>query len=165
MSFRLGTLSISKLLDAQLDLARDVRWAIDITTVDYSVHEVARDIERQKQLVAAGASRTLDSFHLPDKYGISHAADLVPWIAGKLQWQAGPCIEVAKSMWRAAKKYGTPTTWGAVWDKLLVQLDPENLQGEVEAYIARWREAHPRPTNHKGYWGPLVDYPHFQVPR
>ena len=163
--YHLGTVSASKLLDCQVDLARGVRRAIEITVQDFMVFEVLRELERQRLLVASGASRTLDSFHLADKYGMSHATDLVPWIAGKPQWQNAPCIEVARAMHRASKQFSLPVTWGGVWDKLLTELDPEDLEGEIEEYVQRWRRKHLRPPGHIGYWGPLIDRPHFQVPR
>lgn len=165
MTFRLGTASSDRLRDCQLDLARTIRLAIEQSEVDFQVYEVRRDLERQRELYASGASRTLDSFHLPDAEGVSHAADLVPWIGGKLQWQSRPCTLVAKAMHRAAMQTATTITWGAVWDRHLTELAVHDLEGEVEAYVERWRWKHPRPTGHAGYWGPLIDRPHFQVPR
>ncbi len=157
MSYRLGTVSLNRLSDCQLDLARVVRRAIEVTEQDFSVFEVARTLERQRELVAKGASRTLDSYHLPDAHGWSHAVDLVPFIAGQLQWQEGPCIEVARAMHKAAKQFGIKVTWGGVWDLELTRLNVDDLEGEIESYVARFRKDHGR--------RPLVDRPHFQVPR
>lgn len=156
-TFRLGSVSASRLEDCQVDLARTIRRAIELTTVDFSVHETLRTLERQRALVAAGASRTLNSHHLPDKYGMAHAADLVPFIEGKLQWQEAACIEVARAMHRAAKMFGVPVTWGGVWDLELTRLDAGDLEGEIDSYVARFRKDHGR--------RPLVDMPHFQVSR
>ena len=157
MTYRLGTLSASRLQEVQVDLARVVRRAIEITEQDFQVYEGLRDLERQRELVAKGASRTLDSYHLADKYGQSHAVDLVPWIAGKLQWQDGPCLVVAKAMHRAAKQFMVPVTWGGCWDLRLTQLNPDDLEGEIDSYVARYVKDHGKK--------PLVDRPHFQVPR
>lgn len=157
MTYRLGTVSAARLAEVQPDLARVVRRAIEITEQDFSVFEGLRTLDRQRELVAKGASRTLDSYHLADKYGQSHAVDLVPFIAGRVQWQDGPCLEVAKAMRQAAKQFMVPVMWGGVWDIPLVQLNPDDLEGEVESYVARFRRDHGR--------RPLIDLPHFQVPR
>lgn len=157
MTYRLGTLSSSRLLDVNLDLARCVRRAIELTEQDFQVFEGLRDIERQRELVARGASRTLDSYHLADKYGMAHAVDLVPFIAGRPQWQDAPCVVVARAMHRAAKMFMVPITWGAVWDIELSKLDVDNLEDEIDSYVARFKKDHGRK--------PLVDRPHFQVPR
>lgn len=157
MNYRLGTLSNSRLIDVQVDLARTVRRAIEITEQDFQVFEGLRDIERQRELVAKGASRTLDSYHLADKHGQSHAVDLVPFIAGRVQWQDGPCLAVARAMHRASRMTMVPITWGAVWDIELAKLNADDLEGEIESYVARFRKDHGR--------APLVDRPHFQVPR
>lgn len=157
MTFRLGPVSVSRLEGVQVDLARCVRRAIELTEQDFSVFEGIRTLDRQRELVARGASRTLDSHHLADKYGQSHAVDLVPFIAGKVQWQDGPCVDVARAMHRAARQFMVPVTWGGVWDIPLVKLDADDLEGEIESYVARFRKDFGR--------RPLVDRPHFQVPR
>jgi peptidoglycan L-alanyl-D-glutamate endopeptidase CwlK len=141
---------------------RCVRRSIVITTQDFGVHEGVRELARQRQLVAAGASRTLDSYHLT-----GDAVDLVPWIAGRLQWQMPACIQVAIAMREASIHFGVKLTWGAVWDRLLSQLDPTDLDGEIEAYIVRYRKANP-PVLVNGVWkrrDPLIDGPHFQGER
>lgn len=152
MTYRLGTISQSRLDGVQVDLARCVRRAIELTEQDFQVFEGLREIERQRELVAKGASRTLDSYHLT-----GHAVDLVPFIAGRVQWQDGPCVAVARAMHRAARMTMVPVTWGAVWDIELAKLNVDDLEGEIDSYVARFRKDHGR--------APLVDRPHFQVPR
>ncbi len=155
--FHLGQISASHLQDVQVDLARAVRRAIELTEQDFQVFEGLRGIERQRELVAAGASWTLDSYHLADKFGQSHAVDLVPFIAGRVQWQDGPCVTVARAMHRAAKQFMVPITWGAVWDLPLAQLNVDDLEGEIDSYVARYVKDHGKK--------PHVDRSHFQVPR
>ena len=157
MNYRLGTLSSSRLLDVQVDLARCVRRAIEITEQDFQVFEGLRDIARQRELVAKGASRKLDSYHLADKHGQAHAVDLVPFIAGRVQWQDDPCLTVARAMHRASKMTMVPVTWGGVWDLELAKLNADDLDGEIDSYVARFVKDHGRK--------PLIDRPHFQVPR
>lgn len=153
MTFVLGKTSEANLIGVQPKLICCVRFAIKRTGQDFGVHEGLRNIERQRKLVASGASRTLDSYHLD-----GHAVDLVPYIDGRLQWQAGPCLEVAKWMQQASWDLAVRIVWGAVWDRELGSLDSADLDGEVDAYIVRYKRAHPGKK-------PLIDYPHFQLVR
>ncbi len=150
----LGHESEQRLTGLDAGLVRCVRRAISTCSVDFSVFEGMRTLERQKALVAQGVSRTLDSYHLT-----GHAVDLVPYIGGRLQWQAPACIQIAVAMREAALYFDVPVTCGAVWDRLLSELDPANLDREIQAYISRYKATHGQ-TAH-----PLIDYPHFQVPR
>lgn len=46
---------------------------------DFSVLGGVRTLEQQRRNVAQGLSKTLDSKHLPQSDGLSHALDLAPW--------------------------------------------------------------------------------------
>lgn len=163
MTYRLGSDSIAHLAGVELGLIRCVKRAIEISAQDFQVFEGLRTIERQRDLVAAGASQTLDSFHIPDAAGVGHAVDLVPFIAGRVQWQERPCLVVARAMLFAAKELGVPVTWGGVFRRsggpwvLLAELDPDDLEGEIDRHVDEYL-AH---TGRK----PFIDRPHFQVPR
>lgn len=152
--FFLGQRSEENLRGIDHRLTHCVRRAISTTDIDFSVFEGLRSEERQRQLLLSGASRTLDSYHLT-----GHAVDLVPFVSGRLQWQMPLCIKVAVAMREAAAHYGVQMTWGAVWDRPLVDLNPEALDLAIENYVARYRRIHgPRAQ-------PLIDGPHFQVRR
>ena len=163
MTYRLGQMSESRLQHVDLGVVMCVRRAIEITLQDFGVYEGLRDLARQKKLFEAGASRTLNSYHLPDRFGLSHAVALVPYIDGRLQWQDVPCLRVAQAMHQAATELDVELTWGAAWDRPLRALDRQNLAREVDAYAQRWhKQRGPRPLNFEGVWGPLIDRPHFQ---
>lgn len=153
MTFALGKTSEANLLGVQPKLICAVRYAIKRTTQDFGVHEGLRSLERQKKLVASGASRTLDSYHLD-----GFAVDLVPYIDGRLQWQPGPCLVVAKWMLHASHDLAVRLVWGAVWDRELGSLNPDDLDGAVDQYVLRYKAAHPGKK-------PLIDMPHFQLVR
>lgn len=161
--YSLGQHSQDALIGVQLDLARCVRRAIEITDQDFQVFEGLRTLQRQKELVASGASETLDSYHIPDARLVGHAVDLVPFIGGRVQWQERPCLVVARAMLFASKEFGVPVTWGGVFKApggpwtLLQSLDPDDLEGEIDRHIDQYRAM----TGKK----PFVDRPHFQVPR
>jgi len=152
--FYLGQQSQERLEGLDPGLVKCVRRAITQTSVDFSVFEGMRSRTRQEQLYREGVSRTLDSYHLT-----GHAVDLVPFIGGRLQWQAAACCQVAIAMREAAQEFKVEVTWGGVWDRLLTQLDPVILQKEIDHYVGRYRAAR-GPDHH-----PLIDYPHFQVKR
>jgi peptidoglycan L-alanyl-D-glutamate endopeptidase CwlK len=152
--FFLGQKSEHNLTGVDERLCRVVRRAITLTTVDFTVFEGLRSQERQAQLYREGVSRTLNSYHLT-----GHAVDLVPWIAGRAQWQAPACVQVAIAVRLSALHFDIEVTWGAVWDKPLNDLDPTELEREVRDYVIRYQVK----NGVKKY--PLIDYPHFQVSR
>lgn len=157
MTFQFGAESKARMADGlDPDLIRCNHFAIEVTEQDFIVYETKRTPERQVLLVDAHASRTLDSHHIPDPAGRVRAEDLVPWIAGGPRWQTVPGLKVAKAMHRAATKFHVQVTWGGVFDRVLAALDPTDLDGEVDAYVARFKAQHGRK--------PLVDIWHFQVP-
>lgn len=99
------------------DLVRVCHRALELSAVDFTVVEGVRSLERQKQLLTAGASKTLKSRHLiqPDGYG--YAVDLYPFYDGKVQVHAPESVfrSVADSMKKAAAELGVKITWGGDW--------------------------------------------------
>ena len=79
MSFKLGNTSQQRLIGVHPDLVRVVRRAIELSSMDFAVNEGLRTAERQRRLVASGASQTLNSKHLKQADGFGHAVDIVPW--------------------------------------------------------------------------------------
>lgn len=151
MSFRLGDKSEANLVGVDERVVRVVRRAILITHIDFSVHDGLRTLEEQKKLVASGASRTLDSYHLT-----GDAVDLVPYVNGKLRWEMPLCNEVARAVFEAAGQEGVRLIWGRVWDTELIELDPDDFDGERALYVERYQRIHGRKKL------PLDDGPHFQ---
>ena len=93
-----------------------VRRALQISDVDFTVVEGLRTPERQKQLVAQGASKTMNSRHL-----VGQAVDLYPYYSGSVQVQA-PAIkyrEIAQAMRVASSEQGVRITWGGDWSTLV----------------------------------------------
>ena len=74
----------------------------------FTVLEGVRTIERQRELFAAGKSRTLNSRHLT-----GHAVDLGPV---PLAWNDLSAFHrLARAMQAAADAEGVPITWGGSW--------------------------------------------------
>lgn len=154
MSYRLGPRSEAALVGVRPPIVAVVRKAILISEIDFTVHEGLRSLERQKKLVASGASRTLDSYHLT-----GDAVDLVPLVDGDLRWEHALCNEVARAMFEASGRLGVPLVWGRVWDTALIELDIDDLEGERALYVQRYQRIH----GPKKF--PLDDGPHFQGER
>lgn len=59
--------------------------------IDFAITEGLRTLDRQRTLVANGASRTLNSRHLKAKNGYGHALDIYPVVSGKVivDWAGG----------------------------------------------------------------------------
>lgn len=89
------------------DLVSVVKRAIQITEQDFTVIEGMRTIERQEELVAKGASQTMNSRHLT-----GHAVDLAPY---PLAWDWPLFYPIADAMKQAAKELGVDLEWGGDW--------------------------------------------------
>lgn len=84
--------------------------AIRVTDVDFVVTEGLRTVERQKQLVAAGASTTMKSRHLT-----GHAIDLAAFVGGQVRWDWPLYDRLNKAMQAAALDIGVVVEWGGAW--------------------------------------------------
>lgn len=118
MSLVLSKASLSKLKGVHPDLVRVVkRCAADWKPKDlgFIVTCGVRTVEEQRKLVKAGASRTMNSRHIPAKNGFSHAVDVAATIDGKVRWD-WPCYDrIFRAMSAAAKAEGVPLEWGGLW--------------------------------------------------
>ena len=110
--FSLGAASLERLSHVHPDLQKVVKRAIQITGIDFRVGEGIRTKERQRQLVAAGASKTMNSRHLD-----GHAVDLIALIDGEVRWYWPLYHKLAVAMKAAAAELNIPIEWGGDWVK------------------------------------------------
>lgn len=109
MTYKLSKRSLDNLKGIHPDLVAVVHRALEISPIDFAVIEGLRSVERQKQLVAAGASRTMRSRHLT-----GHAVDLAAWVGGiRYDWPLYDALGLA--MKTAAKELGVSIVWGGDW--------------------------------------------------
>lgn len=108
--YRLGERSRRNLQGVHPDLVRVVQRAIQITKQDFVVIEGFRTEARQRELVAKGASRTMNSRHLS-----GHAVDIVPWVDGTISWDWKFYSEIRNAMVTAAAELGVEIEWGGNW--------------------------------------------------
>lgn len=110
MTYSLSARSLKRLEGVHPDLVKVVKRAIQITEVDFAVLEGVRTLQRQKQLRASGASRTLKSRHLT-----GHAVDIGAYVAGSVRWDWPLYYKIAKAMKQAASEFNQPIEWGGDW--------------------------------------------------
>lgn len=112
MTFRLSAKSRENLRGVHPKLCEVVNYAIMITDVDFAVIEGVRTIERQEQLVKAGASQTMHSRHLT-----GHAVDLAAIVDGQINWSWPLYDKIAGAMKKSAEALDVEIIWGGDWEK------------------------------------------------
>lgn len=118
--YRLSASSLAKLEGVHPDLQRVIHRAIAITDIDFKVIEGLRSVERQRELVKRGASKTMNSRHLS-----GHAVDIVPLedtnrdgkISSAEMWAWPAYYKLAKVIKQAARDVGVKLQWGGDWVK------------------------------------------------
>jgi peptidoglycan LD-endopeptidase CwlK len=94
---------------------RIVQRAAEMGTVPFTVLEGLRTIERQRELYAAKATKTLNSRHIKAANGFGHAVDLAPLLNGKITWDWPLYHQLAKVVKAAAKAEKVALEWGGDW--------------------------------------------------
>lgn len=95
------------------DLVKVVERFAQLYGKPFMVLEGLRSLARQKQLLAQGATTTLNSRHLT-----GHAVDICPiGPDGKASWAWPHYYPLAATMKQAAKDVGVPIEWGGDWRK------------------------------------------------
>jgi peptidoglycan LD-endopeptidase CwlK len=110
MTYKLSQKSLDRLTNVHPHLRAVVLEAIKISHVDFSVLEGVRNVEKQRQLFNAGATKTLNSRHLT-----GHAVDLAAYVNGEIRWDWPLYHEIATAMKISAQKLAVPIEWGGDW--------------------------------------------------
>lgn len=139
MSIVLGARSLARLEGVHPDLVRVVKKAAAMSDLDFTVLEGLRTLDRQKQLMANGATKTMNSRHLT-----GHAVDLAPMLDGKVSWDWPLYHRLAEIVRAASLETKIPIRWGGTW-KLLSALTG--------------------PITSKNLSRSFPDGPHFELPR
>lgn len=114
MTFRFGKRSEGNLVGVHGDLVRVMRRAIATTPIDFVVIEGIRSVERQRQLVAQGASKTMRSRHI---HGF--AVDVVPIdpTTKKVSFKWDLYYALIPAVKKAANDEGVVLEFGADWTR------------------------------------------------
>ena len=147
--FKLSQRSLDKLITVEPELQSVVRRAIELTKVDFGVIEGIRTVERQKELVAKGASKTMKSKHLEGR-----AVDLMAYINGRGCWELNVYDDIADAMRQAAIEADVGLVWGAAWNVDDIREWEGSMEEAMNYYIDTRREQGRRP---------FIDAPHFQL--
>lgn len=111
MGFTLSNADEQKLSGVHPKLAAIIRFAASKSSQRFRVLEGMRTLDRQKQLVKSGASKTLNSRHLT-----GHAVDIAPIDGkGQVSWDWPLYHKLAPVVKQSAKELGTPLEWGGDW--------------------------------------------------
>lgn len=146
--FTLSQNSLEKLTGVNPRLVAVVKRAIELSSQDFAINEGLRTVARQKQLVAIGASQTMNSRHIG-----GFAVDLVPIVNGKVSWDWRYFYAIAEAMQKAAKELGVTVRWGGCWE--VINDKAGNPKSWVENYGAQRRK-----LGKKAF----TDGPHFELP-
>lgn len=86
--------------------------------MDCSVVSGIRTIVEQRVLYEANKSKTMNSKHLKQPDGFSHAIDLAPYVNGGIPWKDIKYFyRLAGIMELAAKMLKVEIRWGGNWDR------------------------------------------------
>lgn len=102
--------SLRNLKGIHPDLRRVLDRALQESPLDFIVIEGLRTKERQKELVEAGASKTMNSRHIT-----GHAVDLLPIGPNGPRFDWPLYDQLAPAIKAAAKAEGVKITWGGDW--------------------------------------------------
>lgn len=107
---KLNQRSVDRLKGVHPDLQRVVYRAAEITGHPFIITEGLRTLDRQRSLVAAGASKTMRSRHIT-----GHAIDLAAMVGDEVRWDWPLYNQLAAVMKEAAQIEGVPIEWGGDW--------------------------------------------------
>jgi peptidoglycan LD-endopeptidase CwlK len=149
MAFKLSSRSLKNLEGVDSQLIEVVQYAIELSKIDFGVTEGLRTTQRQRELVASGASQTMKSKHIEGK-----AVDLVAYIGKRVSWELNLYDDIAYAMKLAATEVGVPIRWGAAWQLDDIRNWDGTMQDAMDDYINVRRSQGKRP---------FIDGPHFEI--
>ena len=153
MAFKLSARSRGKLESVSPDLVAVVHRAIELTKVDFGVTYGVRTYAEQEELYNSGRSQTMNSKHLIQDDGYSHAVDLVAYFGSNVSWELNVYDDICDAMAEAAREVGCPLKWGAAWSEGDIRTYPGTAEDAMNAYVDLRRSQGRRP---------FIDAPHFE---
>lgn len=149
MTFKLSKRSLSKLEGVDERLVAVVHYAITESKIDFAVIEGVRSIQRQRELVAKGASQTMRSRHIDGE-----AVDLMAYIGNRGSWELNLYDDIAEAMKAGALACDVGIKWGAAWTVPDLRSWDGSMESAMNDYIDTRRSQNRRP---------FIDAPHFEL--
>lgn len=149
MNYKLSQRSLDRLEGVDDRLVAVVRAAIGMTKTDFGVICGLRTIEEQRELVAKGASKTMNSKHIG-----GNAIDLMAYIGSRGSWELNLYDDLADAIKEAAITLGVPVRWGAAWHINDIRDWDGTMEEAMNAYVDLRRSQGRRP---------FIDGPHFEL--
>lgn len=109
---KLDARSKRRLLGVHPKLIKLLQDFAAVTPIKFIVTEGIRSVDRQRELVQAGASRTMNSKHLTGR-----AVDLAVILDGELRWDWPLYRRLADELVRYAENQGVRIVAGANWPR------------------------------------------------
>jgi len=154
MGFKLSKRSLGRLEGVHPDMVAVVKRAIEITDVDFGVTQGVRTLAQQKEYVRTGKSQTMNSKHLPQSDGFSHAVDVVAYVDGNVAWELNLYDNIADAFKRAAQELDVSIKWGAAWNVTDITKWNGTMEEAMMHYIDTRRSQGKRP---------FLDGPHMEL--
>lgn len=141
--------SKAKLEGVHPNLVKVLNRAIEITKQDFSITEGVRTKSQQKRYYYQGKSKTMNSKHLVQADGYSHAVDVVPY---PVSWKLDKFYPIAEAIKQAAEELNVKVRWGGSWSLLNgSKLSVEDMVGEYSnAKLKEGKKV-------------FIDAPHFEL--
>ena len=154
MAFRLSNRSLDKLEGVHPDMVETVKKAIELTKVDFGVTYGVRDLAEQERLFKSGRSQTMNSKHLIQDSGYSHAVDVVAYDGSNVVWELNVYDDIADAMKQSANDLGFKIRWGAAWHIDSIGDYEGSMEDAMNEYIDLRRSQGKRP---------FIDAPHYEL--
>lgn len=118
MTRQWSNISLKKLRGVHPDLIAVMRMALIRSTVDFRIIDGVRTIDRQRRLIEAGKSQTMQSRHLRQSDGYGHAVDVVALPEGRVSWDWQHYQAIHDAVVSASDELGINIVWGGSWRTL-----------------------------------------------
>ena len=133
---KLGKRSLQALSTGCDELYTVAHAAIELGLIDFTVLECHREEERQNTLFDEGKSKVRFPNGKHNKLP-SDAADIAPYVNGKISWDYRHCIFLSGVLVTVAAKMGINLRWGGNWDMDGEPMTDQGFQDLVHYEVIR----------------------------
>jgi peptidoglycan L-alanyl-D-glutamate endopeptidase CwlK len=110
--FKFGARSKNNLKYVHPDLVKVMETALLTSPLDFAITEGLRSESRQRELIEAGASMTMNSRHRT-----GHAVDVAIYVNREVRWDWPLYERLAGHIKATAQRLAIPIEWGGDWKR------------------------------------------------